>query len=189
MSPTVTITPTYTNTIVPTPTITPTFTPELSPTSTFTPFPTKTPTIFPTLTQTPMVTNTPTNIPTPTSSISISLKMPSNVYHSNDLLWLRAVILNKSEQSYLNIRLFVFLDIDTGEYWFYPSWTHYPPDFDSEVIDIYAKEEITKEIIKPFYLPQLNQSIENCKFWGALTDFSISYLITDYDEISFSIYP
>ena len=120
--------------------------------------------------------------------MGIKLDMPAHIFHRGDLLWLNATVYNKSETSYSSVKMFVFLDIGTGEYWFYPSWAHYPPDFDFQEITLPLNYEKTFVIIQPTYLPDINESIENCTFWAGLTDSNISKIIGEIDSWNFSIF-
>jgi len=42
------------------------------------------------------------------------------------------------------------LDIGINEYWFYPSWAHYPPDIDGVALNL--EQGINVEVILPFFV-------------------------------------
>lgn len=188
-------TPTLTPTMPPSPTTPP---PTGTPTPTLTPTsipPTETPTstpIPPTNTPTPTTvppTNTPTVVPTNTPTpceLGVDLVMPSDYYRPGDICWLKAYLCNPGPDLIENIRLFVLLDIGTGEYWFYPSWTHYPPNIDSELIEQLDVGTTEKTIIEEFTWPSSAGSMENISFIGAMTDYNITQLIGKFDTFVFS---
>jgi hypothetical protein len=195
--------PPYTTTPIP-----PTATPAPSPTQT--PLPSETPTPGPTATPapptaTPPGTSTPHGesptptpdfsttpapspteppAPTPTPQISISLYMPQHTFRPGAVCWLDAVTHN-SGPAIPNVWLVVFLDIGTGDYWFWPGWVHYPPAFDAQSIDLETGDQIF-EIIPPFIWPAGVGSLDGLRFWGAITDFQLIRLLGEMAEYEFS---
>jgi len=175
--PTSTFTPLPTNTPLPSPTSTP------IPTSTPTVQPTNTPTPPPTLTPTPTKTYTPTSIPpssTPTPlpcQLGVELLMPAHFFKPGDECWLNASICNPGPQIYYNLKFFLVLDINTGDYWFYPGWKHFPPEIDYEIIEQLNIEIIEKEILPTFYWPPNCGSMTNIKFISLLMDEAMSEII------------
>ena len=181
------------NSLTPTPlpTLTATFTPTPLPTFEHTFTPTPLPTLAPTLTPTPLPTLTPTLTPTFTTTITptpfelgVQLLMPSNYFRPGDTCWLKAFVKNPTAQTYRDIPLFVFLDIGTGDYWFWPSWSHYPPDFDFERITLEPGiEEVL--IIPEFTFPDGVGKMMNLRFIGGMTDPEINEIFGEIDIWSF----
>ena len=207
LTPSVTITPeipyTPSETLTPNITITPTLTP--SPYSvTSTPFTTANPTFSPTtiMTQTPIpTTNTPeisptplptllpANTPTPplTTVIIVTLIMPQEIYHHGDIFYLQAKIQNLIGHTIDRVCFFVYLDINTDEYWFWPSWTHYPPYIDYVVINLYPGSN-NYEIISPFQWPPDAGTAENIHFWSYITNSDITKILSNIACVTFSYY-
>ncbi len=190
-------TETYTPTEIPTntPTIIPTSTPFLTPTATMQPTSTPLPTLTPTPTSPPNPTHTPiipTNTPSPTSTpefeIEVQLQMPANVFHSGDEFYLKAYLTNNTTNTFEDMPFFVILDINTGDYWFAPTWKHYPDKIDFYTLDI-APGTMTLDVINPFNLPYITGNYENIKFWAAVTDKNITKVISNIDKWQFSLYP
>ena len=183
--------PTMTPTIAPTPTLTPT---QLPPTLTPTPIP-PTPTtvpptpteIPPTLTPTPTFTPIPptytppppTVTPTPTYKLGVELEMPSTYFKPGQTCYLKVIVSNPGPVQY-NLNLFIFLDINTGDFWFFPTWTHYPPDFDYISIQMLPIDRVVFYAIEPFTWPENAGSYDTCRFWGALTDANITQIVGQY---------
>ena len=147
------------------PTPTPT---QVPPTATPTPVPpTATPTMVP-------VTPTPTAVP---CELGVKLEMPSHYFRPGDTCYLDAYLCNPGPEELFDINLFIILDIGTGDYWFYPSWVHYPPDIDYEIINKLEVGILYKSIIPEFTWPPNVGSYEKIVFWGAMTDRDITYVI------------
>ena len=162
----------------------PTFTPTPTPTFTPSPFPTPIPFYTSTPTVTPLITSTPT--PTPTPILGIKLSIPQNIFHPGDTFYLSAFIFNFSNIIFRNVNIFVFLDIGTGEYWFAPSWSHFPPDFDYYHTDLIPGSD-DFYVIEPITIPDNIDSFYNLIFWAAITDYKITTIIGSFDSVSFSI--
>ena len=146
--------------------------PAIPTTSTPTPIYTSTPTQPP---FTPTVT--PNITPTPICNLGVSLLMPKSFFTQGDTCWLKAFICNPYNEPLNNINLFVILDIGIGEYWFYPSWCHYPDDIDYEPIPTLSPGVTEKYIIEPFYFPPNAGQGSNFNFIGAITDENISTIL------------
>jgi len=191
-------TPTPTNTVGPgTPTYTPippTNTPTPSPTNTVGPgTPTNTP-VPPTNTPTPSPTNTagpgsPTNTPIPTATptqppaLGVTLEMPDTYYTPGETCYLNAT-LNNPGNALVDIAVVVLLDINIGEYWFWPTWIHYPPDVDFEIRTVATGSE-TLSIIPPFDWPSGAGSFSGAMFYGAMLNSSITELIGSLGMVTF----
>ena len=165
----------------PEPTFTPTatFTPE--PTSTPTPEPTSTPTLLPTSTFTPEPTLTPT-VP---YRLGVELEMPARYFAPGDICWLKAYVKNPTAETFNKIPLFVFFDIGINEYWFWPTWTHYPPDFDYKPISVTPGIQ-EFQIIPEFTWPDNAGAMDDVQFIGGMTNPEITQLFGDIDVWTFS---
>jgi len=201
-TPTPTRTPTATPTMSePTGTAEPTDTPELTSTPAPTePPPTRTPT--PTLppatatpTQTPSpvpptVTPTPTDAPpqtptpVPTDFTRIELEMPGDYFHPGTECFLRARLIHQGP-GIAYAPLVVMLDIGVGEYWFYPSWRRYPPDFDFQAIEILPGDQ-TIYIVPAFDWPDTDSAGSGIHFYGALLNPNLTALITNLADWPFA---
>jgi len=84
--------------------------------------------------------------------IQADLQMPGNTFVTGSPCFLNLDITN-SGQTYIDSQLFVALDIGVGEFWFYPSWTHYPSDIDSEKLNIPLLAQLEKSIFPQFAWP------------------------------------
>ena len=120
--------------------------------------------------------------------INLNLEMPSKEYHPGDIFWLKENIVNNSEINFIDSKLFVILDIGIGEYWFYPGWKHFPPEYDFKAIDILSRETKTIEVINELSIPYGIGTYENCHFWSVVTDYCLNKMISNIEQISFSIY-
>lgn len=180
----------------PQPTRTPT--PAASPTSTRTP--TQSPTIAPTMT--PPVTATPSPTPTPSfgepsatpspnpsmtpdcTTFSVELTMPSHYFRPGDPCSLTASLCNPGTPQ-IDRRLCVVLAV-FGEFWFGPGWGHYP----DAGIDFYAMARIETGltgmvILEEFIWPDVSDSQDGLRFYGAVLDQSMSQLLTPLAEFEF----
>ncbi len=168
--------------------LTPTPIPSETPTTpTPTSPPTHSPTPTPTPTSQPPSTPTPTTQPSPTPNLftGVKLEMPSTYYRPGDIFYLIAYIGNNEGHTLQNIPLFVILDINTGDYWFYPSWKHYPNDIDYFLFEELPIGITTKTIIQEFVWPQVEGSMSGIKFHGAITDSNITKILGIFSTLEF----
>jgi hypothetical protein len=121
------------------------------------------------------------------SDVYVTLEMPSHHYVPGDPCWLQAYVTNTGGHSVGPVLFFVFVDDNTGDYWFWPSWAHYPPNIDWKEITVEPGTQ-TFEILPEFVWPSGAGSGSGFLFWGALTDLSMTTIIGDLDvwEFSFS---
>jgi len=188
-TPTRTPTPDPSSTAIPTWPVTPTTTPDPSGTPRPTRTPTWTPTPSPTPTGTWWPTVAPSVQPTPPLELGVNLQMPASYFQPGDNCSLDAEVYN-GLGTLLGIRLFVALDIGTGDFWFYPSWIHYP----SQGIDfIYKDLQLGTElvsIIPPFEWPETgDSSLTSCRFWGLLLDGPTDRLLGNIGQWEFGYGP
>ncbi|MBN1551075.1 chromophore lyase CpcT/CpeT [bacterium] len=79
--------------------------------------------------------------------------------------------------------LFVALTIGTGDYWFYPSWVQYPPDYDSAHIDIAADSTDTWRVMQEFAWPAGVGEFSGAMFLGAVVHHN--ELVSNVAQIKF----
>jgi hypothetical protein len=161
----------------PNPTLTPT--PLVSPTQP--PFPTATPT--PPALPSPSPTMTPTPTRTPEITLGVRLSMPAHFFRAGDESGLEATLYS-FEEPLADIYLVVFLDIGSGEYWFWPSWVRYPPDVDMALIPSLEGRR-TETIIPSFTWPAGTGRAENLRFWGALLGSGAAEILGEIDSWTF----
>ncbi len=177
----------YPGATTPTPTVSPT----MIPTNTVTAVPTGTPT--PTNTAVPPTpTDTPT-VPTATPTVSpcelgIRLEMPEHYFAPGMTFWLNAWACNNTSHSMADMKVFVFLDVNVGEYWFAPAWAHYPPEIDYYTTDLPPDEEteILPVPMDSFPWPEGVGSGGPFRFWGGMTDPEMTDVIGAVDSWEFS---
>ncbi len=120
------------------------------------------------------------------TALGVRLQMPAQYYAPDDMCWLHAHIGNPGPQTIYDVELFVLLDIGTGEYWFYPSWAHYPPHTDARPLAELPPGTMTENVIDQFDWPQGAGEYSNLTFWGALVDPSTAELLGDFSRWDFS---
>jgi len=84
-----------------------------------------------------------------------------------------------------NIPFALCLDIGTGDYWFYPSWTHYPPQGDLVIRDVAMGQEIL-EIIPPFTWPTGAGNADGLQFLAALLTPDWNDMLGEFGSVQFS---
>lgn len=104
------------------------------------------------------------------------LDMPAAVFEPGDTCWLKLLLHNESGAMLHNVRLFIFLDMGIGHYWFWPTWAQYPPEVDSLLTDI--NEGMTEhEVIQPFTWPEGCGAADHLLFWAGITDQDMTALL------------
>lgn len=130
----------------------------------------------------PTFGSAPTPTPTPPATqAQLSFRMPYNYYYPGDLYYLDAVINNPGAPHYYSA-LFVALNI-YSDYWFWPSWTHYPPGIDWAWVHIETGAWYW-EVLPAFYWPAVYSSANNINFIGIAMDSSVSYPLTNIAMIT-----
>ncbi len=165
------VSPTRTNTPTPGPTRTPTMTPIFSYTPTPTPTPSNTPT------RTPTRTGTPT--PTPEVDPIVRIWMPSHHFQPSTPAACFVYVTNPNPEEFLDIPLFVVLDVH-GRFFF-------APDFDESswyLVDA-MPGDIGINVIGPFLWPEGCGSAEDIRWYAALTDPSMTTVISNIDIFTF----
>ena len=182
--PTATVSPEPTATIAPpTPTPAPTLPPTVPPTAT--PEPTSSPS--PTLTPPPEPTETPTVPPqeTPTATppcgtLGCKIRMPSTMFRPNDLCYVELGICNPGTETYVNVPLFVLLDV-MGTYFYGPGFTS---EFDGYRQDV-PPGETWLTIVPEFIWPTGAGSASGINWYGAMTDEAVTQLFGEFGMFTF----
>jgi hypothetical protein len=135
---------------------------------------------------TPTPTPEPTASPTPTDEIrlGVELEMPAAMFRGGDTCWLKAHLSNPGPTALSNVPVVVFLDINVGEYWFWPSWTHYPPDIDTQILTVPVGTK-TVDILGTFAFPTGAGSAAGLSFWGAMLNSTMTALQGDLGQCQF----
>jgi 5-methylthioadenosine/S-adenosylhomocysteine deaminase len=140
--------------------------------------PTPTPT-GPTPTPTPPGA-TPTGTQQPCDELGVTIWMPSNDFGPGDPCSLEARVCNPSSVIYLDIPLFVIMDI-YGSYYFAPSFS----DYDNYIINELESGMYTELVIPEFSWPSGVGNATGILVYGAMTDKQISQLFGTYSIFSF----
>lgn len=90
---------------------------------------------------------------TSAQDVTVDLRMPSTCFIPASTFSMEAIIHNTGE-TYSNAKLFAALTIGTGDYWFFPSWTHYPDSLDWETTTFEASADRTASIVPSFPWPE-----------------------------------
>jgi len=111
--------------------------------------------------------------------------MPAVIFNPGDDCELLAFVSNDGQVAVDNVPLFVVLDIGVGSYWFWPSWRQYPPDSDFRVESFLPGDRMI-QIIDLFSWPAGVGQLSGIQFLGAVTDGSITRLISNVGSWEFS---
>ena len=88
-----------------------------------------------------------------------------------------------------NVPFFALLDINVGEFWFYPSWAHYPPDIDWQYND-FAEGMNHVQVLQEFAWPDTGQdSFGPIFIHGAMLNAEMSELSGALGSDSFTYGP
>jgi len=109
--------------------------------------------------------------------------MPAEYYHPGDECWLAAEVDNPFDPL-AAAPLIVILDVGIGEYWFWPSWTHYPPGADYEEVSL-PTGQLEISIIDPFIWPAGAGNAENFHFWAVIFNETFANPITQIASVTF----
>lgn len=150
-----------------------------------TPNPTQSP-ISP-ATNTPFSTWTITPSPTQSPQTGAYLTLNSSLFHPGDWFVLNVTAVNNTAVK-LQSNLFVFLDLGFDNYWFWPTWVHYPPDLDFLSIKI---DEFDSRIFSllAFTWPNMSTPVHNVAIWAGMTDLQNTDSLGHIDRIDFSCAP
>jgi len=111
---------------------------------------------------------------------NVRLEMPAHCFAPGDLCSLDAYIINHSG-SHRFSPLVVLLDIGNGtDYWFWPSWCHYPPDFDYYMAELPdTPDEAGFDVIPQFYWPDITGQMTGLWFWSAVLSSDLTQLASN----------
>jgi len=116
--------------------------------------------------------------------LGITLEMPVDYFTLGEEFRLDATVVNWTEETLYDVPLVVFLDYGIEEYWFWPSWCHFPPHFDYEIIDVPLGETII-EIIPPFTWPD-GMGSGYASFYGAILNPGMTEILGEIGYVEFS---
>ncbi len=114
--------------------------------------------------------------------VSIELQMPAETFCPGMNCYLDLDIDNKGPDS--AVELFAAMTLGTGEYWFYPSWCHYPEKIDWSDLTLDGNKEIVVHIIPEFVWPAEVGSFSGAMFVSAIVKGDV--LISNLAEYAFS---
>jgi len=109
--------------------------------------------------------------------------MPSTFYRAGDPFSLQAEICSP-DRARPGTPFVVMLDVGIGEYWFYPSWAHYPPDFDYLTLNL-EQGSTLMEVIPEFPWPAGAGSMNNVMFHGAILDPGFTQILGRLSTVTF----
>ncbi len=109
--------------------------------------------------------------------------MPADYYSAGQLCYLDGKITNTGNSR--GAAMVVFLDIGSGDYWFYPSWSQYPPSIDYEPLYVDIGQRMVS-LIARFNWPEGTGELSGLAFNGALLDPGLTVLLTPIDRWHFS---
>ena len=99
--------------------------------------------------------------------IALELQMPGTVFLTGSLFYLDLEITDRGpDQSAASV--FIALNVGTDDYWFFPSWVKYPPDFDSQAMNIQGFSTTTVQVIPEFNWPEDTGAFFNASFIAAV---------------------
>jgi len=135
---------------------------------------------------------TATEIPgTPTpvcETLGVELTIPFDYISPGDMFWVKANICSP-DGAISQAPFFALLDINIGEYWFYPTWVHYPPDVAWEYIDL-PQGITTRMVLDEFEWPDTgSDSFNGIYIHAALLNPEMTAIIGDFDSVSFGYGP
>jgi hypothetical protein len=107
------------------------------------------------------------------ASTGVRLELNYTFFEPGETFLLAAVASNASAEP-LAAQLYVLLDLQIGEYWFWPSWKHWPPDVDSQAVYL-DPQSATPYWVLNFTWPNTGDlTMDGIRVWGALVDSSMS---------------
>ena len=81
----------------------------------------------------------------------------------------------------------MLLDVGISEYWFWPSWTHYPPEIDWRPVTLGPGEPAESLfLIEPFTWPADVGAGGPFRFYGAIVDSAWTSLVGNLGQVAFS---
>jgi hypothetical protein len=176
----------------PSPTITPTApTPSVTAPPSLSPTPSAAPTATaPEATATATPAPSPTATPTPSScaQLGVSIEINTGYASPGDALSCTAYVCNPASPQ-RDVPLVAMLDLGIGEYWFYPSWAHWPPEFDYERLTL-PTGVTTLAVLPEFTWPDTGaDSFGPITIWGCLLNAEMAEVLGQLGSDEFSYGP
>jgi len=142
-------------------------------------------------TPTPAPTPEPTPGPSPTpgcEQLGVTMVIPATYVSPGDTFYCDAQICNPGAD--LTAQPFVaMLDVWTGEYWFYPSWVKYPPDFDFVSVDLATGISVVS-VLPAFTWPDTgDSSFDGIHLTGALLTPDMTAINGEIGTVTFGYGP
>lgn len=114
--------------------------------------------------------------------LNIELKMPRRWVDPGELFGLRMTIDNDGPEL-TDLPAFVILDVQ-GALYFWPSWSFWNPDqqtgLDFQLLKV-TEDDSEVEILPEFIWPELGFDMDDLHFMGALTNWSMTGLASDFE--------
>ncbi len=139
--------------------------------------PTPTPTTTPTG---PAFTPTPTPTQALCDELGVTIAMPGTDFGPGDSCYIEAHVCNPSSVTYVDIPLFVILDV-YGSLYFAPSFS----EFDNYIIEELTPGTYIETVISEFQWPEGAGSATGIVLYGAMTNKDITALFGTYDAYTF----
>jgi len=121
-------------------------------------------------------------------ALGVQLEIPMEYVSPGDTFFVEATVCNP-DALMTDVPFFALLDVGIGEYWFYPSWAHYPPDVDYAEMDLPTGETVV-EVIPAFTWPDTGHSaFSGIIIYGALLNQEMTAIIGDLGMVTFGYGP
>ena len=114
--------------------------------------------------------------------INLQLAMPSHYFAPGSSCAL-SVHCTNTGTAYPEADLFVALNVGTSDYWFYPSWAHFPNSVDFQTMSIPALSEQDITIFPEFVWPSIQGEFSDAVFYAAM--LSENALVSNVNSFSF----
>jgi hypothetical protein len=118
--------------------------------------------------------------------IDLQLDLNRTYYRPGDTFSLAATLINPHPEPF-DADEYIFLAVGDS-YWFWPSWTAFPPYVDKTPVTMEAFETRHQAILE-FTWPMVDISGDNILFFGALLDPVSGSLLSAVDSVSFGFGP
>ncbi|MBN2056338.1 hypothetical protein JW905_15555 [bacterium] len=89
---------------------------------------------------------------------------------------------------YRTVFLYAALNVGTDDYWFAPSWRHYPPSLDHLSITLIGGGSVTTETVLDAVMPDPLPPGGPFFFYGAMLDDASGELLGDLQVVEFSLF-
>ncbi len=116
-------------------------------------------------------------------SVALTLVMPTMMYGPGSAFSVDLNVKNTGSE-FIGAQVYVALSLGTGEFWFYPRWSKYPPEIDWKNVDVAGHFEETWNVIPEFLWPA-----DAGEFSGAMLFAAITHnaeLVSNVSELTFS---